>query len=138
MEMTPMGDSALGTADAGGTPGDLASRKDSPWGHDGGAKPGREIRWRRMQGVVLLGAVPGSDPAQRLFLVRRPDGRAVQLSELLYLIVGAAGHERTTEALSLEVSRICGRKVTTVGLIHLIDRELRPLGLIEHAVDMET
>ncbi|MDQ6754426.1 MAG: hypothetical protein M3017_13745 [Actinomycetota bacterium] len=69
--------------------------------------------------------------------MRRPDGRAVQLSELLYLIVGAAGYERTTEALSLEVSRICGRKLTTVGLIHLIDRELRPLGLIEHAVDME-
>lgn len=137
MELTPMGDSAWGTANAGGAPGDMASRKDSPWSHDGGPKPGREIRWRRVPGVVLLGTVPGSDPAQRLFLVRRPDGRAVQLSELLYLIVGAAGCERTTEALSLEVSRICGRKLTTVGLIHLIDRELRPLGLIEHAVDME-
>jgi hypothetical protein len=116
----------------------MGDGSDGQGGKDGEDKTGqsevprgREILWRRAPGVELLGAAPGIDPAQRLFLVRRRDGQAVQLSELLYLIVAVAGRGRSTEDLAVEVGRISGRKLSVVALIHLIDRELVPLGLVE-------
>jgi putative peptide zinc metalloprotease protein len=69
---------------------------------------------------------------ERQFLVQRRDGQAIQLSELLYLIVAAAGDGRSTEELTADVGRISGRKLSVVALIHLIDQELVPLGLIEN------
>ncbi len=93
---------------------------------------GREILWRRAPGVELRGKVPGLGPVERQFLVQRRDGQAIQLSELLYLIVAAAGDGRSTEELAADVGRISGRKLSVVALIHLIDQELVPLGLIEN------
>ena len=56
--------------------------------------------WRRAPGVTLLGAVSGSGLVQPTCLVERPDGQVVQLSELLNLVLDAAGTGRPAHAFS--------------------------------------
>ena len=130
--MGPVGDSHWGMIEhRGASHGSGAKDGQQRWGRVEGTGRGPEIQWRRVPGVELLGAAPGTDPQERLFLVQRPDRQAVQLSELLYLIVAAASSGCTTEELTAEIGRISGRSLSTVALIHLIDKDLLPLGLIE-------
>jgi putative peptide zinc metalloprotease protein len=89
--------------------------------------------WRRAPGVTLLGAVSGSGLVQPTCLVERPDGQVVQLSELLNLVLDAAGTGRSPTLIALEVSRAYGRELTVDGLQYVIESKLAPLGLIEDA-----
>ena len=92
-----------------------------------------QMLWRRAPGVTLLGAVSGSGLVQPTCLVERPDGQVVQLSELLNLVLDAAGGGRSAPLIAQQVSRAYGRELTVDGLQYVIESKLAPLGLIENA-----
>ena len=93
-------------------------------------------RLRLATGLSLLGADQGSEFAEPRFLIRRSDGRVVQLSQLLYLVCvaladGAAGTGNTgSELIAARVSRELGREVTAANVRFLVATELAPLGLV--------
>ncbi|WP_334171297.1 hypothetical protein [Sinomonas sp.] len=88
-------------------------------------------RWQRAQGVELLGLVSGSGLNHSTYLVRRPDGQVVQLTELLHHIVAAAARPIVSEDLARRVSKSFGRELDAEGLTFLAEGKLEPLGLLE-------
>jgi putative peptide zinc metalloprotease protein len=92
----------------------------------------REAEWRRAPGLQLLGAVEDSGLVKRTYLVQRPDGQVVQLSELLHAVLAAAAETGIPPSeLAHRVSQAYGKELSVEGLNHLIDTKLAPLGLIE-------
>jgi putative peptide zinc metalloprotease protein len=92
---------------------------------------GREPRWRRAEGLALLGAVQGSGFRDEAFLVRRRDDQVVQLSELLYRVLLELDQDRPASGVAAAVSASYGRTLTPEGLAHLVTVRLEPLGLVE-------
>lgn len=88
-------------------------------------------RWQRAAGVELLGQVSGSGLNHSTFLVRRPDGQVVQLSELLHCIVAHASSPLGADELADRVSQAYGRELDAEGLHLLATSKLEPLGLLE-------
>lgn len=88
-------------------------------------------RWRRAQGVELLGLVSGSGLNHSTYLVRRADGQVVQLTELLHHIVAEAAKPLLSEDLAKRVSESFGRELDADGLTLLAEGKLEPLGLLE-------
>ena len=93
--------------------------------------PAHDVRWRRPDGIELLGRVQGSGLLQPTYLVRRADGQVAQLSELLHLVIEETTQDRTAEEIADAVSQAYGRRLPVEGLHHLIDTQLAPAGLIE-------
>ena len=91
----------------------------------------RESEWRRVPGLQLLGPVVDSGLVKRTYLVQRPDGQVVQLSELLHAVLAAAGTGQSSSELARRVSEAFGKELSVDGLNHLIETKLGPLGLIE-------
>lgn len=91
----------------------------------------REAQWRRVPGLQLLGAVADSGLIRRTYLVQRPDGQVVQLSELLHAVLAAAETGLPPSELAHRVSQAYGKELPVEGLNQLIDTKLAPLGLIE-------
>jgi putative peptide zinc metalloprotease protein len=90
-----------------------------------------DVRWRKPDGIELLGPAQGSGLLQPTYLVRRADGQVAQLSELLNLVIEEATPDRNSEEVAEAVSQAYGRRLTVEGLHHLIDTQLAPAGLIE-------
>lgn len=91
----------------------------------------RESEWRRVPGLQLLGPVADSGLVKRTYLVQRPDGQVVQLSELLHAVLAAAGTGQPPTELARRVSEAFGKELSVDGLNHVIETKLGPLGLIE-------
>ena len=98
---------------------------------------GRTV-WRRATGVTLLGPASGSGLVQSTCLVERPDGQVVQLSDLLNLVLDAAGDGQRASHIARQVSDAYGQRLTVDGLRHVIETKLAPLGLIEDAAAAPT
>lgn len=90
------------------------------------ARPGRLV-----PGTELLGRYQGSGTADEAYLVRRPDGRMVQLSRLLYLVTGELDGHRTSAEVATAVSSRIGRRLAPADVEVLVARKLLPLGLVE-------
>lgn len=88
-------------------------------------------RWQRAHGVQLLGLVNGSGLNHATYLVRRPDGQVVQLTELLHRIVREAERPLPSDELARRVSASFGRLLDVDGLTMLAEAKLEPLGLLE-------
>src|SRR3954469_8020773 len=87
----------------------------------------------RASGVELLGEVPGSGYRRPPALARRGDGQVVTLTPLLQQVL-AAGDGRRTEAGGADaVGQATGRLVRPEDVRQLVDRSLRPLGLLRRA-----
>lgn len=86
--------------------------------------------WQRADGIDLLGPVQGSGLNHRTFLVRRPDGQVVQVSELLNLIVSRADVPLDSAELARRVSDAFGKELDADGLRLLAQGMLEPLGLL--------
>ena len=87
--------------------------------------------------VELIGKYRGAGLQDPPYLVRRRDGQVVQVSRLLYLIAGcldARRHpnpaDRRAEVIASRVSLRFGQEVSPENVTYLIDRKLRPAGLI--------
>ena len=77
-----------------------------------------------------MGRYADSGLREPVYLVRRKDGQVAQLSELLYLLVQEADGGRPLNELASCVSKRSARALGTDAAAHLIDRHLRPNGLL--------
>jgi putative peptide zinc metalloprotease protein len=90
---------------------------------------------RLQEGTELLGRYEGSAYERPTYLVRRKDGQVVHLSHLLYLVAslmdGERGFTEIAEGLTLEL----GQHVVADNVEYLIEKKLRPSGLIAGSAD---
>jgi putative peptide zinc metalloprotease protein len=100
------------------------------------ARPPRRSRAlppRLADGVELLGEFEDSGFEDPPHLARRADGQVIQLTELLHLVADAADGERDEEAMAGVVSERFGRRVSTDNIRFLVEKKLRPLGVLAAA-----
>jgi putative peptide zinc metalloprotease protein len=127
------------TADIGATLPPAPSAWTVPAGHAAryqrrrtakAAVPTGGQRLRLAAGVELLGASEGSGYVDEHHLARTGAGRVVQLTDLLFLVAQAAGHDgKSDEQVAQEVSSRYGKSVTSDNVRQLADK-LRPLGVL--------
>ncbi|WP_276026866.1 hypothetical protein [Mycolicibacterium litorale] len=94
-----------------------------------GAEP-TQAGLQRADGVELIGEMAGSGYRVPPSLARRADGQTVQLTPLLYAVLHAVDGRRTAAEVAEEVSAATGRTVSADNIGHLVDKQLRPLGLM--------
>ena len=87
----------------------------------------------RAAGVELLGQVPGSGYRRPPALARRADGQILQLTPLLHQVMAAVDGSRTVQEVADAVGAASGRLVRPDDVRTLVDRSLRPLGLLRTA-----
>src|SRR5438477_451405 len=85
------------------------------------------------RGIDLIGKYEGSGFKDPPYIVRRADGQVIQLAPLLYLIAELADGERTNEEIAAAVSEAIERGVSADNVRQLIEKRLRPLGVIAPA-----
>jgi putative peptide zinc metalloprotease protein len=81
-------------------------------------------------GVELIGEYEGSGFKEPPLLARRADGQMIQLSRLLYLVAEACDGRRDAETVAAVVTEQYGRRVSARNVCHIVDRKLRPLGVL--------
>src|SRR6476661_4613656 len=84
----------------------------------------------RADGVELIGEMVGSGYREPPALARRGDGQTFQLTPLLYLVLATVDGRRSYDEVAERVSAAYGRTVTGDNIRHLVDSQLRPLGLL--------
>jgi putative peptide zinc metalloprotease protein len=84
-------------------------------------------------GLRLFGAQRGSGYRIPPSLVQRADGQVVQLTPLLYGVLCAVDGIRTEDEIAAVVSSQVGRAVVAEDVHTLVERKLRPLGLLKCA-----
>jgi putative peptide zinc metalloprotease protein len=85
---------------------------------------------RRADGVELIGEMTGSGYKVPPSLARRADGQTVQLTPLLYATLREIDGDRSAAEVAASVSASTNRTVTEDNIRHLVDKQLRPLGLL--------
>jgi putative peptide zinc metalloprotease protein len=88
---------------------------------------------RLLAGVEPLGEYQGSGLTDATFLVRDPEGRVVQVSRLLHLVLRGIDGQREVSEIAARVSAEFGRTVSTGNVEYLLDHKLAPLGLLARA-----
>jgi putative peptide zinc metalloprotease protein len=88
---------------------------------------------RLLAGVEPLGEYQGSGLTDATFLVRDPEGRVVQVSRLLHLVLSGVDGQREVSEIAARVSAEFGRTVSTGNVEYLLDHKLAPLGLLARA-----
>ena len=83
--------------------------------------------------LELLGRFEDSGFKDPPYLARRHDGQIVQLSRLLHLVADAANGRRDAEAIAARVGPRIGRRVSADNITFLVERKLRPLGVLAAA-----
>ena len=86
----------------------------------------------RAEGLDFLGEERDSGYIEPTYLVRRPDGRVLQLSALLYLTLELLDG-RTLDEVAAAVSQRIERELTAEGVAFLVEHKLAPLGLLGQA-----
>ncbi|HWC11231.1 MAG TPA: hypothetical protein VG455_08415, partial [Acidimicrobiales bacterium] len=81
-------------------------------------------------GTELLGPFKGSGCVEPPHLVRRPDGGIAEVSPLLHLVAAALDGTRDVAGVAADVSATLGRRLTAENVSYLIERKLRPLGVV--------
>src|SRR5438874_4667775 len=88
---------------------------------------------RLARAIDLIGRYEGSGFKEAPYIARRADGQVIQLAPLLYLIAELADGERTNEEIAAAVSEAIERGVSADNVRQLIEKRLRPLGVIAPA-----
>src|SRR5688572_20783207 len=87
----------------------------------------------RPDGLELIGEMVGSGYRTPPSLVRRQDGQTLQVTPLLYGVLEAVDGRRTYAEIAQLVSERSGRSVAASDVEALVERQLRPLGLLLQA-----
>ena len=87
----------------------------------------------RPDGLQLIGEMEGSGYRIPPALVRRDDGQTLQLTPLLYSVLEAVDGRRGHAEIAEAVSARTGRNIAPSDVEQLIERQLRPRGLILRA-----
>jgi putative peptide zinc metalloprotease protein len=85
---------------------------------------------RLADGIELLGAYQDSGYDQPPSLVRRPDGQVIQVSALLYEVIGQIDGVRGSAAIAEAVTAELGRSLTADQVRFLVTAKLMPLGIV--------
>jgi putative peptide zinc metalloprotease protein len=85
------------------------------------------------EGIELIGEMEGSGFKEPPSLVRRADGQVIQLTPLLYEVAARADGEHTLQEIADEVGHEIGRGVSADNVHVLVDKKLRPLGVLAEA-----
>jgi putative peptide zinc metalloprotease protein len=101
-----------------------AASQDNRTTSDGADRP------RLAEGVELIGEYEGSGYKDDPYVARRADGQVVQLSHLLHLVAEQADGRRDSKEIADRVTEAFGRRVSADNVTFLVDKKLRPLGLI--------
>jgi putative peptide zinc metalloprotease protein len=99
----------------------------------GVAAPGPAVVPALADGVELISQSQGSGYRTPPALVRRADGQVIQLTRLLYLVLGAIDGQRTTGEIAAKVSPAYGKAVSEDNVETLMQTQLLPLGLLRRA-----
>ncbi len=83
-----------------------------------------------LPGVELVGEYQGSGLAEATYLVQKPGGQAIQVSRLLYLVLGEIDGIRTVSEIAGRVSAAFGRTVSADNVGYLLASKFAPLGLV--------
>ncbi len=103
-------------------------------GHAGARRSrARTLPPRLADGVELLGEFEDSGFENPPHLARRSDGQVIQLTELLHLVAEAADGERDEAQMADAVSERFGRRVSADNIRFLVEKKLRPLGVLAAA-----
>src|SRR3954447_24539013 len=84
-------------------------------------------------GLELIGEYEGSGFKEPPLLARRSDGQVIKLRHLPYLIAASADGRRDADDVAALVSEHDGRGVTGRDVMYLVERTLRPLGVLAQA-----
>src|SRR5437879_7653902 len=85
---------------------------------------------RLAEGLELLGEYKDSGFKEAPFLARRADGQVLQLPRLLYLVAENTDGRRNYAQIAETVTEALGRGVSEDNVRMLVDRKLRPLGVL--------
>ncbi|MGH2602132.1 MAG: hypothetical protein ACRDJ9_22435 [Dehalococcoidia bacterium] len=88
-------------------------------------------------GVELLGRYESSGFQEVPYLVRRADGQVIQVSELIYLVAAGIHDSGDVHEVAARVSAECGREVSADNVAYLVEKKLRPAGLLRTSSDAE-
>ncbi len=86
---------------------------------------------RLAAGTRLLGAYQGSGFATDSYLLGRSDGRMLMVSPVVYAVANRIDGRQTIAEIAAQVSEDLGRRLDPSGLAFLIEKKLRPLGVVE-------
>lgn len=92
---------------------------------------GGSVPPRLAEGIQFLGEYQGSGTVQSQHLLRRRDGGVVAVSRLLYLVASAVDGRQTLDEIAARVTPQVGRTVSAGNVAYLVERKLRPLGVME-------
>ena len=81
-------------------------------------------------GVELLGEYTDAGFSRPQYLLRRPDGQVVLVSQLLYLVAAALRHHDRLGAVARVVGDQLDLPLTAADVDHLIGTQLRPAGVL--------
>lgn len=84
----------------------------------------------RADGVDVLGEAVGSGYRRPPALVRRGDGQVLQLTPVLHQVLAAADGTRSCAQIGEVAARVLSRTITGADVHMLVERHLRPLGLV--------
>jgi len=96
---------------------------------DGARPPARDVP-RVAPGTEFLGPYRDSGLVDPPWLVRRRDGQVLQLSGLLYAVAEEMSGGRRWADVAAAVRERSGRPLTAEDVEYLVERKLRPVGLI--------
>ncbi len=80
--------------------------------------------------MELIGEYDASGLAEPIFLARRADGQMIQMSSLLFGVARHLDGRRTLEQVAEAAGRELGRRLEPDDLEYLLDRKLKPAGLV--------
>ena len=88
---------------------------------------------RLAAGIELIGEYEGSGFKEAPYIARRGDGQTIQLTQLLHLVAEHCDGTRDEREIARLVSAEFGRKVSAGNVEFLVERKLRPLGVLAEA-----
>ena len=97
-------------------------------------RSGRHTQAPRLaEGIELIGEYEGSGFKEAPYIARRGDGQTIQLTQLLHLVAEHCDGARDEREIARLVSEKFGRKVSAGNVEFLVERKLRPLGVLAEA-----
>jgi putative peptide zinc metalloprotease protein len=92
--------------------------------------PNDNVPPKLAQGIELIGQYEGSGYKDAPYIARRGDGQVIQLTYLLYLVASKVDGSRNFSGIAQETTKEFGRRVSADNVSFLIDKKLRPLGIV--------
>lgn len=97
------------------------------------SEPAAGAHPRLAEGIELIGEYEGSGFKEAPYIARRGDGQTIQLTQLLHLVAEQCDGARDMREIARGVTAAFGRKVSAGNVEFLVERKLRPLGVLAQA-----